>query len=237
MNYSIQDIDGLNGRLIGANPEDVLSWALEAFPGRVALASSFGAEDVALIDLLARTGKPYRVFLLDTGRLHEETYDLVDRVRSRYGVKVEVYSPRTELVEGLTTANGFGSFRLSVENRKECCFLRKVEPLRRALSTVDAWITGLRRSQSVTRAEIQVVEIDQDHGGIAKINPLVNWSEEDVWSYIRANDVPYHPLHDQGYPSIGCAPCTRPIQPGDDVRAGRWWWESPEHKECGLHRH
>ena len=227
----------MNIQLENSSAEAIIAWALDEFGDRVALASSLGAEDMVLLDMLAKAGRLAHVFLLDTGRLHQETYDLLGRARSRYSeVEFRVYFPDTEHTEKLVTEKGPNSFYESVENRKECCRIRKVEPLARALSNVDAWITGLRRSQSMTRTEIAVVEKDDDHGGILKINPLAAWTEEDVWSYIRANNIPYHPLHDNGYPSIGCAPCTRAIEPGEDIRAGRWWWENPEQKECGLHR-
>ena len=226
----------LNELVAEMTAEEVLKWAVETFGDRVALASSFGAEDVVLVDMLARTTTKPRIFVLDTGRMHQETYEAVTLARAKYGIAFEFYFPQSEAVEELVRTKGPNSFYESIENRKECCRIRKVEPLGRALSNVDAWITGLRRDQSVTRAELQKVEIDETHGGILKINPLIGWAEEDVWSYIKANGVPYNTLHDKGFPSIGCAPCTRAIQPGEDVRAGRWWWESPEHKECGLHR-
>ncbi|MBI2844201.1 MAG: phosphoadenylyl-sulfate reductase [Armatimonadetes bacterium] len=229
------DIHDLNQRFEGLRAYEIVQWSVREFGSRVALASSFGAEDMVLLDMLARADARARVFLLDTGRLHQETYDLVDTARARYGIGIEVYFPERGSVERLMMEKGPNSFYRSVEDRKECCRIRKVEPLARALSSVDAWITGLRRSQSVTRADVGVVETDEAHGGILKINPLASWSEEDVWSYVRDNNVPHHPLHDRGFPSIGCAPCTRAIEPGEDVRAGRWWWENPEHKECGLH--
>lgn len=222
-------------KLDGLQPQSILEWALKEFGDRVALACSFGAEDMVLVDMLAKIDRQARIFLLDTGRLHQETYDLMDRTHDKLGTTFEVYSPQTDAVERLLSIKGPNSFYQSVKNRKECCYIRKVEPLNRALSTVDAWITGLRRSQSVTRSSVATVEIDDTHNGILKISPLVEWSEEDVWRYIRENKVPYHQLHDKGFPSIGCAPCTRAVQPGEDIRAGRWWWEDPEHKECGLH--
>jgi len=231
----MQNLMELNDVLSGTDAQSILRWSVDRFRDGLVLASSFGAEDMALIDMLCRiTGSP-RVFLLDTGRLHQETYDLIALARTRYRLDFEVYYPQTEGVERLLRTEGPNSFYESVEHRKECCRIRKVEPLARALSTADAWITGIRRDQSVTRSDVAVVEVDETHGGIAKINPLINWSEQDVWDYIRANDVPYNALHDRGFPSIGCMPCTRAIQPGEDLRAGRWWWESPEHKECGLH--
>lgn len=233
--YSVRQMEELGSRLDGAPAEQVVAWAVEQFGRRVALACSFGAEDMVLVDMLAGCGGHSRVFLLDTGRLHQETYDLLDRARERYELSFEVYFPKTDNLERLLTDKGPNSFYLSVDERQECCRVRKVEPLARALSTVDAWITGLRRSQSVTRGEIRLIEPDRAHGGILKLNPLAGWSEEDVWSYIRSRNVPYNRLHDRGFPSIGCVPCTRAVQPGEDLRAGRWWWEDPEHKECGLH--
>jgi len=215
--------------------EEILRWALDQFHPRIALASSFGAEDVVLIDMLVRLNPKARVFTLDTGRLNQETYDVMDKIRDRYGLSIEVYFPKAEAVEAMVRERGLNLFYHSIENRKLCCGIRKVEPLNRALANLDAWITGLRRDQVVTRASVKKVHIDQDHGGIIKINPLADWTWEWVWDYIRKHDVPYNALHDQGYPSIGCAPCTRAIQPGEDFRAGRWWWERPEQKECGLH--
>lgn len=228
-------VEEVNRRLRDEPAEAIVRWALKEFGPRVAIASSFGAEDMALVDMAAKIDKRARIFFLDTGRIHQETYDLVNRARQRYDIDIEVYFPRTEAVEGLVGAKGANSFYNSVEDRKECCAVRKLEPLSRALRTVDAWMTGLRRSQSVTRAQVEIVEIDESHGGIFKINPLASWTEDDVWNYVRENGVPYNLLHDQGFPSIGCVPCTRAIKPGEDVRAGRWWWEDPEHKECGLH--
>jgi phosphoadenosine phosphosulfate reductase len=217
------------------SPEQILTWAYETFGKRVAFASSFGAEDVVVLDLIAKTVPGLRVFTLDTGRLHDETYDVMERIRRKYGLKIEVMFPDQRKVEDLVAAKGFYSFRESIENRKECCRIRKVEPLRRALSTVDAWVTGLRREQAVTRTALPKAEIDEAFGGIVKLNPIADWTQDRVWDYIRANEVPYNILHDRGFPSIGCAPCTRPVAPGEDVRAGRWWWENPEQKECGLH--
>ena len=232
---SAEDVAGLNQRFRGAKPEAVLRWAIDTFGSRLALASSFGAEDMVLIDMLSRLEPPVTIFTLDTGRLHEETYDVMERTRERYKVAIESYFPGRDAVEALERERGFYSFRQSVEERKFCCFVRKVEPLGLALKTVDAWMTGLRREQAATRTGIDAVEIDASHGSILKINPLTDWTEPQVWAYIREHDVPYNALHDQGFPSIGCSPCTRAIKPGEDVRAGRWWWESPVTKECGLH--
>ena len=199
------------------------------------LATGFGAEGMVLIDLIARHALPIRIITLDTGRLPEETLALIDRVRERYRVSIDVHAPDTQALEAFVTENGVNPFYRSVELRKQCCALRKNEPLRRALVGKGAWITGLRRAQSVTRGDLSLREFDAVHG-LPKFNPLIDWSEEDVWTYIRARQVPYNALHDHGYRSIGCAPCTRPVEAGEDIRAGCWWWESPEHKECGLHR-
>lgn len=209
--------------------------AIAARHPQAAFASSFGAEDMVLLDLIARARLPIRVFTLDTGRLPQETHDLVDRTRQRYGRPVEVYAPSAASVEAYVRAHGTNGFYASVELRELCCRVRKTEPLERALAGADAWITGLRRAQGVTRTQVEVEAFDARHG-ILKYSPLAHWSDDDVWSYLRANDVPWNALHDRGYPSIGCAPCTRAVAPGEDARAGRWWWESAEHRECGLHR-
>jgi phosphoadenosine phosphosulfate reductase len=197
-------------------------------------ASSLAAEDMVLTDLILRAKLPIGVFTLQTGRLHAETLSMIDRIRETYGYEVAQYKPEPQAVEAYVNQNGLNAFYDSVDLRKECCRIRKVEPLKRALEGKKAWITGQRRAQSTTRAELHVKERDEGHG-LEKFNPLADWSETDVWRYIRDNGVPYNPLHDKGYPSIGCEPCTRAIQPGEDVRAGRWWWENPESKECGLH--
>lgn len=217
-------------------PQQILGWALERYHPRIAFASSFGVEDVAVIHMLHELRADARIFTLDTGRLPYETYEVMERTREKYGVALEVQFPERPAVEKLQREKGFYSFRQGVAERKECCGIRKVEPLNRVLSGLDAWITGLRREQAVTRTALPAVEIDHGHGGIVKVNPLVSWSEADTWDYVKANQIPYNRLHDQAYPSIGCAPCTRAIKPGEDVRAGRWWWENPDTKECGLHR-
>jgi len=221
--------------LAGAPAEEILAWADAEYGNSAAIASSFGVEDVVLIDLASRHAPRLGVFTLDTGRLPPETYDAMEQVRRRYGIRIETYFPDRAAVEALENEKGFFSFRRSVEERKECCAIRKLEPLSRALKGKKAWVTGLRREQSVTRADVEVVEVDQAHGGIVKLNPLAGWTEAQVWRYARDRSLPVNALHERGYPSIGCAPCTRAVAPGEDVRAGRWWWESPEHKECGLH--
>lgn len=214
---------------------EILQWVTTSH-NRVGLASSFGLEDMVLIDMVSKLEKKVTLFTLDTGRLHEETYETMERVRSKYGMTIHAYYPSKEDVERLTSQKGFYSFKESLENRKECCRIRKVEPLKRALSNLDAWVTGLRREQSVTRTDIPKVMDDPDHPPLVKVSPLADWTTGQVMDYLERNKVPTNPLHKKNYPSIGCAPCTRPILPGEDVRAGRWWWENPEHKECGLHK-
>lgn len=230
----IEEINEVSERLERATAREVLEWAMHEFGSKVALASSFGAEDVVLIDMIAELGGKIRVFTIDTGRLPQETYDVMERIREKYGIPIEVYFPRAEDVEEMVNKYGPNLFYKSVELRILCCHVRKVEPLKRALSGLDAWITGLRREQAPTRAFIKKVEVDHFNGGIIKINPLADWTSQQVWEYIREKGVPYNALYDQGYASIGCAPCTRPIRPGEDPRAGRWWWEKGI-KECGLH--
>ena len=216
------------------SPEELLRWSMDQYGDKVGLASSFGMEDMVLIDMIAKLKGSLTIFTLDTGRLHEETYELMDRVHSKYGLEIKTYFPDRDKIENLVREKGFFSFRESVENRKECCYIRKVEPLNRALGELKAWITGLRRSQGVTRTDIPKVLEDTDHPPLIKINPLAEWSEEQVMNYIIENKVPINILHKKNYPSIGCDPCTRAVEHGEDIRAGRWWWENPEHKECGL---
>lgn len=198
------------------------------------LATSFGAEDMVLMDLICKHAPGIQIFTLDTGRLPKETYDLMQEVKTHYDKEIQVFFPDAGAIENFVTRNGPNAFYDSVDLRKQCCGIRKVEPLNRALEGKKAWLTGMRRSQSVTRAELPVSEWDDEHG-LQKFSPLTDWSNGNVWAYIRAFEVPYNKLHDQGYASIGCAPCTRAITAGEDIRAGRWWWEDPESKECGLH--
>ncbi|GAA0407045.1 phosphoadenylyl-sulfate reductase [Massilia aurea] len=197
-------------------------------------ASSLAAEDMVLTDLILKAELPIAIFSLETGRLHAETLAMIDRVKETYDYDIALFRPDPLAVERYVTQNGLNAFYESVDMRKECCRIRKVEPLGRALAGKRAWITGQRRAQSATRAELAVQEDDLSHA-MQKFNPLTDWSEENVWEYLRSNNVPYNALHDRGFPSIGCEPCTRAVQPGEDVRAGRWWWENPESKECGLH--
>ena len=197
-------------------------------------ASSLAAEDMVLTDLILRAALPIQIFTLETGRLHAETLGMLDRIKETYGYTVTPFKPETAAVDSYVAQHGLNAFYDSVAMRKECCRIRKVEPLNRALAGNKAWVTGQRRAQSTTRNELAVQEDDAAHN-MSKFNPLADWSEEDVWHYIRSHGVPYNPLHDKGFPSIGCEPCTRAIEPGEDVRAGRWWWENPDSKECGLH--
>jgi len=220
--------------LAGRRPEEILRWAEETFRGRVAFATSLGLEDQILTHMIAGLGCSIPLFTLDTGRLFPETYELMERTSLRYGIPIKVCFPNAEEVCGLVNEHGINLFRKSVALRKECCRIRKVNPLRRELARLDAWIVGLRREQAATRRGTDEVEWDES-GGLYRISPLVRWTLEEVWTYVRENDVPYHPFHDRGFPSIGCAPCTRAVDPGEDIRSGRWWWESGEHRECGLH--
>ncbi len=218
----------------GLSPAQVLVWTVETFGERAAFASSLGAEDQVLTDMVAKHSRELAIFTLDTGRLFPETYELMQRTEERYDLMIRIYFPDASEVEAMVDGAGINLFRQSVEKRKQCCGVRKVKPLQRALSGLDAWVCGLRREQAVTRDALEVVEWDEANQ-LVKINPLAAWSEDEVWAYVKANDVPVNPLHEQGFLSIGCACCTRAVAPGEDVRAGRWWWEKPEHKECGLH--
>ena len=227
----------LDGRLSRQHPREILAYALAEYAPDIAISFS-GAEDVVLIDLAAKTGAKFRVFSLDTGRLHAETYRFLDEVRERYEVPIEVFVPQPEALEKLVREKGL--FSVYRDGHKECCGMRKVEPLRRALAGLSAWVTGQRRDQSPgTRAEIPVVQVDtafSNNGNqLIKFNPLANWSSRQVWDYIRSEGVPYNPLHERGFISIGCEPCTQPVLPGQHERAGRWWWEDETRKECGLH--
>ncbi len=229
-----EKVEQWNKQLSKATAEEVLEFFINEFGNKVALSSSLGAEDQVLTHMVTAINKKANIFTLDTGRLFPETYKLIDDTNKKYGIKIRVYFPKTEQIEECVNVNGINLFYDSVENRKMCCNLRKIGPLKRAFSGLEAWICGLRRDQAVTRFATRKVEWDEANG-LLKINPLNDWTEKDVWDYIKVNDIPYNELHDKGYPSIGCQPCTRAIEPDEDVRAGRWWWEQPESKECGLH--
>lgn len=225
----------LGAELAGKSPAEVMVRILKRYGADAAISFS-GAEDVMLIDLAAKSGHPFSVFSLDTGRLHAETYRFIERVRKHYGVEISVTAPDTVAVEDLVRRKGFFSFY--DDGHSECCGVRKVGPLRKVLTRYAAWITGQRRDQSPTRADVPLVQLDTNQGKsgrILKVNPLAEQSLSDVWTYLRDEQVPYNQLHDQGYISIGCEPCTRQPRPGEHERAGRWWWEDSTKRECGLH--
>ena len=223
-----------NKEFIGQAPEKALAFFLNEFPESSALSSSLSYEDQALTDMMVGIRKDARIFTLDTGRQFPETYDLIDRTNMQYGIRIEVFFPDYHNVQKMVREHGINLFYDSVELRHLCCNIRKVEPLKRALEGVEVWISGLRREQSVTRADMQMVEYDAVDD-VIKLNPLILWTEQQVKDYVKKNGVPYNKLHDHGFPSIGCQPCTRAIKPGENIRAGRWWWEDPDHRECGLH--
>jgi phosphoadenosine phosphosulfate reductase len=237
MAIDLKDVPKLAAEYESKHPKEILALAIREFGPNVAISFS-GAEDVVLVDLAAKVGGKFRVFSLDTGRLHPETYQFLDRVREHYEIPVEVFFPVPEAVQELVAKKGLFSFYK--DGHKECCGIRKVEPLTRALKPLDAWVTGQRKDQSPgTRANVPVIQIDRTFGSddspLVKFNPLANWTSQQVWTYIRQNDVPYNALHDRGFISIGCEPCTRAVRPGEHERAGRWWWEEETLKECGLH--
>jgi len=230
-----ENVSHINGLLAGKPAEEVLNWFLHEFEGKVAFSTSLGAEDQVITRMISDIDRSAHIFTLDTGRLFPETYDLIDLTAKKYGLNIKIMFPDAARVESMVNTKGINLFYDSIENRKLCCHIRKIEPLKRAFEGLDAWICGLRRDQSVTRKDMQLVEWD-DTNGLIKVNPLIDWTEAQVWSYIRENHIPYNQLHDKGYPSIGCQPCTRAVLPGEDIRAGRWWWENPESRECGLHK-
>ncbi|MEQ9619093.1 MAG: phosphoadenylyl-sulfate reductase [Deltaproteobacteria bacterium] len=225
----------LNLEFADKSAQDVLEWAVDNLHPGLALASSFQAQGVVAIDMLMKINREARVFTLDTGRLNQETYDVMDAIRNKYGTKIEVVFPDKNEVEEMVRERGVNLFYKGRDNRLLCCDIRKVRPLKRYLAGLDGWITSIRRDQTENRAGAMRFELDELHGGILKVNPLVDWTSEQIWDYIREYKVPYNKLHDMGYPSIGCEPCTRAVKPGEDPRAGRWWWENDSDKECGLH--
>lgn len=231
--FTADQIQQLNENL--KTPQEVLQWSLDNLHPRIAMASSFGAEDVVVIDMMMKINPKSRIFTLDTGRLNQETYDVMDEIRKKYDINIEVMFPDQNEVEQMVRVNGLNLFYNSIGNRKLCCGIRKVHPLNRMISTLDGWITGLRADQTEVRLKANKIEIDEQHNGIIKINPIIEWTWEQTWDYIKKNNIPYNKLHDNGFPSIGCEPCTRAIKPGEPLRAGRWWWESESQKECGLH--
>ncbi|MDR1458864.1 MAG: phosphoadenylyl-sulfate reductase [Bacteroidales bacterium] len=233
--YSKSDIKILNIQFADSTPEELLFHFLDIYNDNMALSSSLGPEDQVLTDMILKISKKARIFTLDTGRLFPETYQLIDKTNLKYDIKMEVLFPDYAQVEKMVHQEGINLFYESMEKRKRCCSVRKIEPLRRVFQTLQAWVCGLRTQQSITRNNLKLIEWDSANG-LIKINPLIHWTDEQVWNYVKTNGVPYSKLHDKGFPSIGCEPCTRAIEAGEDIRAGRWWWESPEHKECGLHK-
>ena len=223
-----------NDRFRRSGAEEILRYFLAGYRGRITFATSLGAEDQVLLHMIASIDPSTRIITLDTGRLFQEAYDLLEKTRETYRVNIETFFPDATRVEEMVNTKGVNLFYRSVENRKLCCYVRKVEPAARALKGMDAWISGLRRGQSLARIAVMPVEWDEQYG-MMKINPLFDWSTEQVWDFIRSHRIPYNTLHDKNYPSIGCAPCTRALLPGEDIRAGRWWWEQAEQRECGLH--
>jgi phosphoadenosine phosphosulfate reductase len=220
----------------GEEPEEVIAWALDRFSPTIALSTAFQVDGVVLLDIAYAIDPQVRLFSVDTGRLPPETFDAIEQLRERYpGLALDLLAPSSVHLQRLVARKGPNLFYESVENRLLCCNVRKVQPLTKYLAGLDAWITGLRRDQWATRTNIRKVEIDHDHGAIVKLNPLAEWTEEEVWDYARERDLPLHPLYERGYTSIGCAPCTRAIAPGEPTRAGRWWWETNAPKECGIH--
>jgi phosphoadenosine phosphosulfate reductase len=232
---TVAEIQTAAARLEARSAEELLAWALDEFGDRFAIITSFQVEGMVVLDLARRLDLGVRVLTLDTGRLPEETYELIETVRARFGVQVELLTPDPAALAAMTAEHGPNLFRRDQALRRLCCQVRKVDPLDRALAGLDAWSTGLRRDGGPARAKTAKVEHDPAHGGIVKLNPLADWTREQVWAYARVNQVPVHPLYEQGYTSIGCAPCTRAVLPGEDERAGRWWWEAGPDKECGLH--
>ncbi len=217
------------------DPQDILRWGIERFGRQLAICTSFQSDGMAILDMAWRIDPSVRIFTVDSGRTHPETYDLIERVRQKYSLAVEIYHPDAAQLDPFVRREGVNPFYRSVPLRLRCCEIRKVNPLKKVLDGLDAWVTGLRRDQWASRSNLRKIEIDHDHGGLIKINPLADWMEEEVWEYIHHHDVPYNQLYDQGYTSIGCAPCTRPTAAGEDARAGRWWWEKNAPKECGMH--
>lgn len=229
-------IETLKSDLTGHSTLQLLRYFLQDFKGRIVLSSSMAAEDQVLTDMLCKIDPTIEIFTLDTGRLPQETYDVIEKTNVKYGININIMFPDHKLMQQMLIDHGPNAFYQSLKDRKLCCHIRKTEPLKRALQAAQGWICGLRKEQSVTRQSLQPIQWD-DMFEIIKISPLLDWTTEQIWNYINENDVPYNTLHDQGYPSIGCAPCTRPVEQDQDIRSGRWWWENPEHKECGLHLH
>jgi phosphoadenosine phosphosulfate reductase len=228
-------IQNLNLRFEKKPTEEILEYFLSEYKNKIVFSSSMGLEDQVITDMLMKIDNSFQIFTLDTGRLYQETYDLINKTNIRYKTKIKVFFPDAGEVEEMVNQKGINLFYESVENRKQCCYIRKIKPFQRALAGNEIWISGLRKEQSVTRTEMQLIEWDETNKMI-KINPLIDWTSDDVWIYIKKYGIPYNPMHDNNFPSIGCQPCTRAILPGEHIRAGRWWWEQLENRECGLNR-
>ncbi len=224
-----------NKQFRNSKAEEILAFFINHFKDNVAFSTSLGPEDQVITYMISKIDQSTKIFTLDTGRLFPETYDLIDTTAKKYNINIKVYFPDATDVEKMVQEKGINLFYDNIENRKLCCHIRKIKPLERAIKGLEGWITGLRREQAVTRKNLQTVEWD-DNNNLLKINPLISWTENQVWEYIKNHNIPVNSLHKKGFTSIGCQPCTRAIQPGEDVRAGRWWWENPETKECGLHK-
>jgi thioredoxin-dependent adenylylsulfate APS reductase len=235
MALSTEEVARLAEQFETQSAEQVLRWALGKYPARVALSNSLQTEDMVVMDIAWRVNPQVRVFTLDTGRLHQETYDMMDRVRDHYGIRLEVLFPDAAEVKAMVDAKGLNLFYETVENRHECCGVRKVHPLQKMLAGLDAWVTGLRRDQWASRTNIQKIELDAANSGMVKLNPIADWSQAQLDDYVKVHNVPQHALYAKSFTSIGCLPCTRPTKPGENPRAGRWWWEQDLQKECGLH--
>ncbi len=232
---NLKQIENLNKELQNSSTQEVISFFLSNYPEKIAFATSLGIEDQVITEMIVSINKSIKIFTLDTGRLFQETYDLIQKTNSRYKINIEIYFPDTRQVEKMVKEKGINLFYESIENRKLCCHVRKIESLKRVLNKFDFWITGLRKEQSEIRANDKLIEWDKVNG-LIKVNPLIKWTEKDVWNYIKGKNIPYNSLHNKGFKSIGCLPCTRAVEDSEDSRSGRWWWENDEHKECGLHK-
>lgn len=228
-------VEHYKDKLASNSPEEIIQFFAGEFPGKIKFASSLGLEDQVITHMISSTKADIGIFTLDTGRMFQETYNLVDRTREKYGISIEIVFPDRTAIEKMVTEYGANLFYESTDNRKLCCKMRKTEPSKRIFSELNGWITGLRREQSVSRLQLETVEWDEENS-LIKINPLSSWDLDHVWAYILKNNIPYNPLHDKGFPSIGCLPCTRAVKSGENIRSGRWWWEDPDKKECGLHK-
>ena len=235
MKFSQSEVDRLNDEFGDKSPEEILEWAFNNLHPKVGLATSFQYQGMVLVDMLIKISSDARIFTLDTGRLNKETYEVMQEVTNKYNKTVEIIFPYKHEVEEIVNKHGINLFYENVENRRKCCQVRKTNPLNRFLKSFDGWITSIRGDQTQKRFGAKKFEIDYMHGTILKINPIVDWTSEQAWTYVKENKVPYNKLHDMGYPSIGCAPCTRPVKVGEDPRSGRWWWEKESDKECGIH--